>query len=301
MSELVTGHAGVAHIDTNDMRTKNIGLLGGGNYYLAEVSDNVNVQAAEHITVPAMGIIVSGYFCILDGTDEVTIYPSSGGWRKDYIVARLKNTEGIDSLEIDVLIGTPGTTEGEAVLPTPTDTSEIKEYPLYEVTVNGFTYVRATCMLSEIRALSRTQNRTVPISEGGTGVTSKAALLNMLGLTGKLGTITASTQIAEVTLASALTYYEICTMVLQPGTYSVKAAAVFAKGPQGVDTIQIYDKTANTSRGIKDAEHISDLDLVDMMTHDFRVDTETTIVLRCRCSEPNRKVKNAYLRATCIK
>lgn len=153
MIELVTGHAGSNHIGSDDLKAKNRGTYGDG-FYLLEGSANEVISPSTNITVPALNMVLNGWFARTDGTDRVTIAGTSQGmYRHDVICAKYSDASGIESMSITVKQGTAASTLANAKRPTLTQTATSYECPLYDVIVYQTAVQSVTCALVKLDSI----------------------------------------------------------------------------------------------------------------------------------------------------
>lgn len=160
MVELVTGHAGMNHVDASDIRALLKGLVGNVNVLLPN-SDDPNMTPSLNMKLPALNFLwLQGNgmgHCRLDGTDTVQIAGTSQGmYRKDYICIKytLNQSNSTESLSIDVIQGTPASTRDAAKVPTYTNTATEKWLHLYEVVVYQNTVQTVTFMWETFKSIS---------------------------------------------------------------------------------------------------------------------------------------------------
>lgn len=174
MVELITGHAGTNHIDSEDIRALYRGIFGKGNYIL-EGSENENITAAMRARVPALELILNGNHIRTDGTDEVTFLSTTqGATRTDYICARYKNTGGIESAEIAVVA------DGNL-----SNTFDLVDYPMYKCVISGSNMQSITCVLKKIMTIESAATAATAVkkvTEGGTGATTATQARTNLGV-----------------------------------------------------------------------------------------------------------------------
>ena len=154
MIELVTGHAGVDHIDSTDLRAKNIGMFGDG-FFLLEGSGNEAISPASTITIPALEMVLHGWFARTDGTDQLSIDGTSQSmYRKDLIIAKYSISGNIETMTLEVKQGTASTTIDGAKRPTLTQNLTTYECPIYEVVVYQNNVQAVTCILEKIYSMN---------------------------------------------------------------------------------------------------------------------------------------------------
>lgn len=140
--ELVTGHAGVGHIDGFDVGGLIGGIAGDGDYVLQEPYGTISctVQDNNHVIIGKGDLIMSGRHVRIEDPETLTV--TSGTWgqqRHDLVVMRYERQySGIETAELRVLRGTPGASG------TPTyntgsilNGAQYRDMPLYRLDLNG--------------------------------------------------------------------------------------------------------------------------------------------------------------------
>lgn len=146
MAYIVTGHTGEPHVTAADVGAFQLGICGPDDYVLSG-SNKLEFESIGNgsykIKAPCE-IVMNGRHARLEGNEQVTIESTlAGRYRKDYVVARYSiNSEGIESVNIAVVEGTPADSEGAASYPELEKTdlytaSGTREMALLAVTVNG--------------------------------------------------------------------------------------------------------------------------------------------------------------------
>ena len=313
--ELVTGHLGYNHIDAGDLRAYNRGIFGSDNYIL-EGSDSASITPATTVTIPRFEMMLDGSHIRTDGTDSITFTSTSQGmYRKDYICITITNSSGVESVSISVVTGTASGTLAGASFPTITSTSSATIYPIYEVVVYQSTVQSINCIMKQMKSIDSYHNRTMPVSEGGTGVTSKSALLDYLGISANHGTITtvasASEVITSTTLAESISYVEVCRLTLPAGTYVITGTAVMNCTATYDDVsiekqarLRLYNVTANSNVRTVALPYVGVReDAIFQAVEVVRLTSTATIALQAASLRSIHKIEsgNATIRAVCVK
>lgn len=141
--ELVTGHAGKAHVTSKQAAGLNAGILGLDDYVLA-VRDRlaITVASANRVTISPGELVMEGYHASLDQPEDLTIANGSQGMkRNDLIVCRyIRDSSGVESASLVVVKGTPKASQ-------PADPSinrlsiwdgaTARDMPLYRIPLDG--------------------------------------------------------------------------------------------------------------------------------------------------------------------
>ena len=145
--DIITGHRGTSHVDSQDMRDANMGVIGSGAYILATGGKlAASITGANEITIADGVVCFQGCVASIGyGQSEVLTLQAgtSGSKRYDLICAQYtKDSDGVEAVSLVVKTGTP--TSGTPALPTYTDGSiaggdTLVEMPLYSVYINGVT------------------------------------------------------------------------------------------------------------------------------------------------------------------
>lgn len=142
--KIITGATGTEHVTAADDGSLFATLFGTSQFVLP-IGNQLEheVISATKIRIKSGDLMVHGRFArIPHGTyDEVTIENGATGYnRNDLIVCRYEETDGIESMMLKVIKGTPST--GSAVDPTVTtgnilNGDSVHEFPLYRVKLSG--------------------------------------------------------------------------------------------------------------------------------------------------------------------
>lgn len=165
--EIITGYTGKPHVQSEQDRDVNIGVVGEKSYVLqtgmqlaAEVSSNNEIKIRDGVLMH-QGCTAS----IKKNTyDSLTIINGSQGMKRiDLIVARYEKNQdnGIESLDLKVIQGTPA--ESTPTVPEYTEGDiqagdYVADMPMYQVIINGLniTEVKKVCEVApDIDALKK--------------------------------------------------------------------------------------------------------------------------------------------------
>lgn len=114
--ELVTGHAGSAHISAADAGALNAGIVGSGEYVFSTANQfSCTVQSANLVSVATGDALFEGRHVRITTTEQVAIDNGAQGVnRNDIICIKYANVGGVESATLEVVKGT-------AVSGTPSD------------------------------------------------------------------------------------------------------------------------------------------------------------------------------------
>lgn len=160
MAELVTGHAGKAHVTAEQAAGLNAGILGLDDYVL-DVHDKlkITVVSANKVTIGTGELVMQGRH-VSQGTPEDLIVTngSQGQKRNDLIVCRYtKGAQSIESAKLVVVRGTPttGTPTDPAVNTTsPLDGGTTYDMPLYRIPLDGIAIGTPVPLFNVLRPMS---------------------------------------------------------------------------------------------------------------------------------------------------
>lgn len=142
--KIITGATGQAHVNAADDGALYAALFGTSQFVLPiENQLEAEVIATTRIRIKSGDVIVHGRHArIPHGTyDELTIDNGTSGYkRNDIIVCHYEETDGIESMVLKVLKGTPTTgapKDPDVVEGNILNGDSVHEFPLYRVRVNG--------------------------------------------------------------------------------------------------------------------------------------------------------------------
>lgn len=174
--ELVTGHAGSAHVSSEDVGLYQSLTAGSGRYVLGD-APTLTMTDANTLTVSPCSLLVDGRYVRLTGTNTLTIQSGAQtGQRIDIVYVRYAQaSDGTESASLGVKTGDTATT---ATAPTLDYTGSVLDgdqnvdIEIARVTLDGLTPT-ATWTLP---------TWALPISHGGTGSTTAGGALTELGV-----------------------------------------------------------------------------------------------------------------------
>ena|GEM_PF-2531523 len=156
--ELVTGHAGKAHISSADAGQLNTGVYGSCLYVLGS-APAVTMTDANTLSIPPCELLLEGRYVRLTGTNTLTIASGSqSGYRIDRIVLRYALAhDGTEDASLVVVQGTTST--DTATLPTlpnsgsVLDGSQTVDWEIARVSLSALTPT-ATWLLPQLPTLA---------------------------------------------------------------------------------------------------------------------------------------------------
>lgn len=119
--ELVTGHAGTAHVSGADVGAFNAGTIGSGTYILASSLPVLSMLDANTLEVPVCEILAEGRHVRITAAENVTIESGSQtGYRNDIVYLRynLDSGTGEETATLVVAKGTTVANQSDVVDPT---------------------------------------------------------------------------------------------------------------------------------------------------------------------------------------
>ena len=150
--ELVTGHAGVGHIDGFDVGGLIGGIAGDGDYVLQEPYGTISctVKDNNHVIIGKGDLIMSGRHVRIEDPETLTV---QSGWqgqqRHDLVVMHYeRQSSGVETAELQVLRGMPGASgtpsynKGSIL-----DGASTRDMPLYRLDLNGISLSTAPARL----------------------------------------------------------------------------------------------------------------------------------------------------------
>lgn len=142
--DLVTGHAGTAHVSAADMACM-LRCMYGSNDGVYDVDGKLacTVVGSNTVEVATGAMSTQGYFSRVDIAEQLTIDSGSPGYkRNDLVVARYELGEGnVQSMTLAVVKGTP-TTQATATDPDITEGSidggdVLAEFAIWRIPIDG--------------------------------------------------------------------------------------------------------------------------------------------------------------------
>lgn len=147
--ELVTGHAGAAHVSGADVGAFNAKTIGSGTYILDSELPALTMTDANTLTVPVCEVLAQGRHVRITAPESVTIESGSQtGYRNDIVFLRytLESTTSVETVELVPVTGTTVASQSDVVDPTTEyssasilDGATTVDIPLVRVTLSGLT------------------------------------------------------------------------------------------------------------------------------------------------------------------
>lgn len=140
--ELITGHAGTAHISSADDGAFNAGTIGAGRYVLTTANEMAATMPSANIVTIATGdALFDGRHVRITSAESVTIDSGTQGQtRHDIVGIAYADSSGVESAAIQVFKGTPSASGAvDPDLPTGNilEGAASAFMPLYRITLDG--------------------------------------------------------------------------------------------------------------------------------------------------------------------
>lgn len=211
--ELITGHAGTAHVSSSDAGWFNAGALGSGKYVLETGTQlAATVQSANLVTIGIGDALFEGRHVHVSSAENVSIDNGAQGVNRNDIICikyEYNSGTGVESASIAVVKGTA--TSGTPTDPTIPSGSILAGastayMPLWRIPISGINAGTPVQLFTALPSLAGAVGETVQINRGGTGATNAAAALqNIMGgkavlysnTNGTTGTVTLSQSAAN--------------------------------------------------------------------------------------------------------
>lgn len=156
--ELVTGHAGTAHVSSADAGALNAGIVGGGRYVLQTANQMAaTMENANTITIATGDALFDGRHVRITSAESVTIDSGAQNMqRKDVVGIKYEIANSVESASLVIYKGT--SVASGATDPT-LPTGDILEgattafMPLYRITINGISPEEPEQMFDVLDAL----------------------------------------------------------------------------------------------------------------------------------------------------
>lgn len=190
--ELVTGVAGVAHVDSADVGAYNARSIGIKSYFLTTCTASIGQNNS--VILSECEILAEGRHVRIIGSQDITIEQGSmGKSRIDYICLFYDKVSGIETIVLRALKGTPttGTPSPPSVPNKSILNGDTEVYiPLFSVKLTNLSLETPINIingsskffpLAEHKHDSSDFTGTLPISKGGTGASSASAAIDNLG------------------------------------------------------------------------------------------------------------------------
>ena len=141
--ELVTGHTGQAHVTAAQDGRRNVGTFGREGRYVLDTGQGLALTAdsANQVTVGTGDAIMDGRHVCAETPTQLTVASGTQGQRRnDLVIMRYTDASGVESVELDVLQGSPSS--GTPVDPSwrtdsIVDGATVAEWPLWRLPLDG--------------------------------------------------------------------------------------------------------------------------------------------------------------------
>ena len=209
--ELVTGYAGKAHVSSSEDGARQAGTVGTGMYALETVDEplKATLENANTVTVGPGDALINGRHVQLTGSTTFSIPVGTQGMQtSNLLVLRYSVSEdGTEQAEAITLTGDPAASDPQdPALATGSvlDGDSPVDMPLYRVVTTGIESAQPVKLFETVPpiaglgfadlagSVAASQLPVVPVSKGGTGMTSNPSMLTNLGSTSAASVFAAS-------------------------------------------------------------------------------------------------------------
>lgn len=183
MPKIVTAHTGEPHITADDVGALHQKIIGSNDYLLSDNPEDFKAVQLDSSTIqlPEGEIVIQGAHVRILPTDKVKIENGQSGLNRIDIIAAcyMKTDEGIESAEIKVIKGEPGTSP---LVPLVIQ-SDIRnggnyhEMPLFRVDINGVSIAAVTSVCETVKSLYSAFQTIAGQAESIKGLSNKAVQL----------------------------------------------------------------------------------------------------------------------------
>lgn len=164
--KIITGHTGKNHVESDDDRYLHAGIFGKGSYVLNTGTKlNAEIVTSNIIRIGSGDIMHQGTHARIPygEYEDVTIDNGTTGYKRiDCIYAMYNKIGGIESVELEVLKGTPDASDPAAPGYAEYDILEgntLSPMLLYEVELDGVNIVRVTSMFKVVTFLDNVYDK----------------------------------------------------------------------------------------------------------------------------------------------
>ena len=158
--ELITGHAGEAHISSADDGAYNAGTDGGGRYILKTANQmQASMPDANTVTIATGDALFDGRHVRISAPESISIDSGTQGMQRHDIVGIAYTVSGgIESAALSVIKGTPATTATDPTLPTGNilEGASSAFMPLYRIPLSGVSVGTPVLLASKLPLLADT-------------------------------------------------------------------------------------------------------------------------------------------------
>lgn len=158
---LITGKGGRLHVTSGDMGAIQAGVLGSGNYLLANADGSyptVTMKDANHINVPVMNLVLAGRYARVTAAETVQVASGESGKNRNDILCLkyARDDKNVESLSFEVLQGTPSTsTAADPTIPAGSvlNGDATVYFPIARIPITGITVGTPVALFSTRNAL----------------------------------------------------------------------------------------------------------------------------------------------------
>lgn len=192
--ELVTGHAGSAHVSGADVGALLASLVDKGSWVLGE-APAVTMTDANTLSIGPCEILMQGRHVRLVGYTNVTLRSGAQtGKRADLVVIRYSMSTdgtGVETADLVVVEGVTGETAADPAIPNTSSVLEgatVADVAVARVTFDALTPSAEWLLPSMSQFVGHKHSAadmtsgTLPVARGGTGATSASAARSGLGI-----------------------------------------------------------------------------------------------------------------------
>lgn len=158
--ELITGHAGEAHISSADDGAYNAGTDGGGRYILQTANQMAaSMPDANTVTIATGDALFDGRHVRISAPESIGIDSGTQGMqRRDIVGIEYGVAGGIESASLAVVKGTPAASATDPALPTGSilEGASSAFMPLYRIPISGVSVGTPVLLASKLPLLSDT-------------------------------------------------------------------------------------------------------------------------------------------------
>lgn len=143
--ELITGHAGTAHISSADDGWRNAGTFGPGKYVLNTGTQfAANVASANRVTIGTGDALFEGRHVRVSETENVALDNGAQGVNRNDIICikyEYNTSTGVESASLAVIKGTAATTATDPTIPSGSilEGANTAYMPLWRIPITGIT------------------------------------------------------------------------------------------------------------------------------------------------------------------
>ena len=180
---LITGKGGSLHVTSGDMGAIQAGVLGSGNYLLANADGSyptVTMKDANNINVPVMNLVLAGRYARVTAAETVQVASGESGKNRNDILCLkyARDDKNVESLSFEVLQGTPSTsTAADPTIPAGSvlNGDATVYFPIARIPITGITVGTPVQLFSTRNALwDSVSQQTLISSQYGTVTGVKA-------------------------------------------------------------------------------------------------------------------------------